>query len=61
MTGGEKKIIPFEFSIEDLAFYNVDMQKVVESGDFLVSIGSSSREEDLIQIEFNIDKNFNYD
>ncbi|MAJ51591.1 MAG: beta-glucosidase [Flammeovirgaceae bacterium] len=61
LKGGEKKIIPFEFSIEDLAFYNVDMQKVVESGDFLVSIGSSSREEDLIQIEFNIDKNFNYD
>jgi beta-glucosidase len=61
LKGGEKKTIPFEFSLEDLAFYNIDMKRVVESGNFLAFIGGSSREKDLIQIEFNIDKNFNYD
>ena len=61
LKGGEKKIISFEFSIEDLAFYNIDMQRVVESGNFLAFIGGSSRDEDLMKIGFNIDKNFNYD
>ena len=58
---GEKKTISFEFSTEDLAFYNMSMEKVVESGNFLAFIGGSSKEEDLIKIEFNIDKNFNFD
>ena len=61
LKGGEKKIISFEFSIEDLAFYNTDMEKVVESGNFLAFIGGSSRDEDLMKIGFNIDKNFDYD
>ena len=58
LKGGEKKIISFEFSTEELAFYNIEMEKVVESGDFIAFIGGSSREEDLIKIGFNIDKNF---
>jgi beta-glucosidase len=42
----EKKTVTFEISIEDLKFYNSDIEFVAEPGQFDVYIGASSDAED---------------
>ncbi len=39
---GETKVVTFEISLEDLKFYNSDLQFVAEPGDFEVFIGGNS-------------------
>jgi beta-glucosidase len=39
---GERRTVSFELKPEDLAFYNIDMERVVEEGWFTVFIGTSS-------------------
>ena len=39
---GETKVVTMEITPEKLAFYNIDMDFVVEPGDFTVTVGSSS-------------------
>ena len=39
---GETKTITFELPISDLAFWNIDMKKVVEPGEFTLWIGTNS-------------------
>lgn len=41
---GEKKTVTFSLSVEELAFWNIDMQKVVEPGEFNLWVGPSSAE-----------------
>ncbi len=41
---GEKKTVTFTLPIEELAFYNIDMKKVVEPGDFNLWVGTNSQE-----------------
>jgi len=48
LKSGERKTITFEITPEKLAFYDLNMNKVVEEGIFNIMIGSSSREEDLL-------------
>ncbi|NDW13874.1 glycosyl hydrolase [Bacteroides sp. 214] len=46
---GEKKTVTFELPVSELAFYNIDMMKVVESGDFgLWVAGDSQSGEELV-------------
>ena len=40
---GEAKTCSFKLGPDDLALYNMDMQRVVEPGRFRVMVGSSSR------------------
>ncbi|MDD4778449.1 MAG: glycoside hydrolase family 3 N-terminal domain-containing protein [Fermentimonas sp.] len=42
ISKGESKKVDFELTSDDLALYNIDMERVVEPGDFTVMIGSSS-------------------
>ena len=42
LKAGEKKTITFTIPAEELAFYNIDMKKVVEPGDFKLWVGPSS-------------------
>lgn len=42
---GETKVVTFEISIEDLKFYNSDLNFVAEPGDFEVFIGGNSNTE----------------
>ena len=42
IPAGEKKNIVFVLAKEDLALYNIDMQKVVEPGEFEIMAGASS-------------------
>jgi beta-xylosidase len=44
---GETKSVELPITPESLAFYDVDMQYVVEPGEFAVMVGTSSRDEDL--------------
>lgn len=43
---GEKRKVLFEFPISELAFWNIDMAKVVEPGDFGLWVASCSRSGD---------------
>ncbi|WP_318840661.1 beta-xylosidase [Reichenbachiella ulvae] len=47
LAPGETKTVEFELNAGNLFIYDKDMKKVVEPGDFTVSIGASSRIEDL--------------
>ena len=42
LKAGENKTITFTIPAEELAFYNIDMKKVVEPGDFKLWVGPSS-------------------
>jgi beta-glucosidase len=44
---GEKQTVTFELSDNDLKFYDVDMNCVVEPGEFEIMTGNSSRDQDL--------------
>ena len=47
---GEKKTVTIDITPEKLSFYDIDMNWVVEPGDFDIMVGSSSRDEDLQSI-----------
>jgi beta-glucosidase len=44
---GEATSVSLEITPESLAFYDIDMNSVVEPGDFAIMVGTSSRTEDL--------------
>lgn len=44
---GETKTVSFPLGFEELAILNAELEKVVEPGSFTISVGSSSRNEDL--------------
>lgn len=44
LNPGQKKVVKFVLSTEQLAFYDKDMNLVVEKGDFKIMVGSSSAE-----------------
>ena len=55
---GELKEIVFELNKSAFAYYDSEMNYVVEAGDFDILVGNSSRDEDLKNINFNIEKTF---
>ena len=55
---GESKEIVFELNKSAFAYYDSEMNYVVEAGDFDILVGNSSRDEDLENINFNIEKTF---
>ncbi|NJC28457.1 glycoside hydrolase family 3 N-terminal domain-containing protein [Neolewinella antarctica] len=44
---GETKTVTFPLGFEQLALYDAELEKVVEAGTFTISVGGSSRAEDL--------------
>lgn len=54
LAPGETKTVSFELGKDELAILNQDMNWVVEPGDFTLSVGSSSREEDLNKIMLTV-------
>lgn len=50
----ETKRVEFTITPDKLAFYNIDMDYVVEPGLFTVMVGSSSRDEDLQRVQFSV-------
>ena len=57
---GETKKVIFEITPESLAFYDVDMNYVVEPGAFNIMTGSSSNYKDLKSVELNILNKINF-
>ena len=55
---GELKEIVFELNKSAFAYYDSEMNYVVEAGDFDILVGHSSRDEDLKNTNFNIEKTF---
>jgi beta-glucosidase len=52
LKSGEKKTVTFTITQDKLQFYNLNMKRVVEAGDFEVMVGSSS--EDLQKVTFEV-------
>ncbi|MDL2255994.1 beta-glucosidase BglX [Parabacteroides sp. OttesenSCG-928-K15] len=44
LSAGEKRKVTFTLPIADLAFYNIDMKKIVEPGDFNLWVAPNSQE-----------------
>ena len=51
---GETKTVELPITRESLAFWNIDMQEVVEPGEFDVMVGTSSRDSDLRTITLRV-------
>ena len=43
LAAGESKTVTFTIGAEQLSFYNADLKKVVEPGDFDIMVGHDSR------------------
>jgi beta-glucosidase len=50
LAPGETRTVTFDITPDLLAFYNIDMQYVVEPGDFELMLGSSSSDSDLRRV-----------
>ena len=53
---GESKEILFELNKSAFAYYDSEMNYIVEAGDFDIRVGNSSRDEDLKNLTFNVEK-----
>lgn len=54
LAPGETKTIALEITPEHLAFYNIDMEYVVEPGEFEIMVGNSSRDQDLQKVTLRV-------
>lgn len=54
LKAGETKTVEFELNFDNLSLYNQEMKKVVEPGDFTISVGSSSLVKDLKTIKLTV-------
>jgi beta-glucosidase len=57
---GETKKVIFEITPESLAFYDIDMNYVVEAGSFNIMTGSSSQNKSLKTVELTILNKINF-
>ena len=55
---GESKEIVFELNKSAFAYYDSEMNYIVDAGDFDILVGNSSRDEDLKSAIFNVEKTF---
>ena len=55
---GESKEILFELNKSAFAYYDTEMDYIVEKGDFDILVGNSSRDKDLKSVTFNVEKTF---
>jgi beta-glucosidase len=51
---GETKTVTLEITPEKLSFHNIDMNFVVEPGEFEIMVGNSSRDQDLKKVILNV-------
>jgi beta-glucosidase len=47
---GESKTVTLDITPDSLSFYDINMDSVVEPGDFEIMVGNSSRDEDLQKV-----------
>ena len=51
---GETKTVSFDVGFDELFLYNQQMEKVVEPGDFTISVGASSMKKDLKEVKLTV-------
>lgn len=54
LKAGESKTVTFDITPDKLAFYDLNMNWIVEAGTFTIMAGSSSRDEDLKKIQLTV-------
>ena len=54
---GETRTVTLDITPDRLAFYDIDMVFRVEPGEFLIMVGSSSRDEDLQTVQLMVAEN----
>jgi len=57
---GQTKTVSLEIKPEHLAFYDIDMEYIVEAGKFEIMVGNSSRDCDLQKVILTVQKSFNF-
>jgi beta-glucosidase len=55
VEAGESVTVELMISPDSLAFYDVDMNWVVEPGEFDVMVGNSSRDQDLTKVTLRVE------
>ena len=60
LAAGETKSVSFSIPQSRLAFYNIDLKKVVEAGEFDLFVGASSMDKDLLKSSFTVKNSINY-
>jgi beta-glucosidase len=53
---GETKTVTLDITPESLAFYDVNMEYVVEPGEFEIMVGTSSGDSDLQKVILTVEK-----
>lgn len=54
LKAGESKQVTLDITPDKLAFYDIDMKKTVEPGEFEVMVGASSEDKDLLKAKFEV-------
>ena len=54
LAPGESAVVEFALSREDFSLINRKEQRVTEPGEFVLMIGHSSRDEDLLKTSFRL-------
>lgn len=55
LKAGESKDVSFDITPDKLAFYDINMNRTVESGDFEVMVGGSSEDTDMLKTVFTVE------
>ncbi len=53
---GQTKTVTIDLNTESFSFYDKYYDRIVEKGDFIIMVGSSSRDRDLEKVDFHINK-----
>jgi len=54
LTKGEQKTVRFQITPEMLAYYDLNLKKIVEPGDFSIMVGCSSADKDLLKLNLTV-------
>ena len=60
LQAGQAKKVVFEIPLERLAFYDINMERCVESGEFIFMIGGSSADDDLLMQAIQVERYYSY-
>ncbi|MGL4292940.1 MAG: glycoside hydrolase family 3 N-terminal domain-containing protein [Bacteroidales bacterium] len=55
LNPGQSEVVNFRITPDKLMFYDKKMNKIVESGEFIVMVGPSSKDEDLLKESFFVE------
>jgi beta-glucosidase len=56
LAPGEMTTVELPITSDALAFYDIDMNYVVEPGDFDIMMGTSSRDADLTTVQLRVER-----